>query len=703
MQSFRSELENPIVQQDILDLEQKIAKFKLGQIDEEKFRSLRLARGVYGQRQPGVQMIRIKIPFGKMTTDQLLRISDVSDRYSTGRLHTTTRQDIQIHYVSLDQTPELWAELEMSNVTLREACGNTVRNVTAAVDAGINPDEPFDVSPYAQAIFEYFLRNPISQEMGRKFKIAVSASEKDEAFTFMHDIGLIPKIKTVNGKEVRGFKVMLAGGLGAQGRVADVAYEFLEEEKTIPFIEACIRVFDRFGERSKRQKARIKFLLIDWGLEKFMEEVQKVLPSIANKTVAIDTTKVISLPNPNYKKAPEVVIENETEYNNWLRGNVVEQKQKGFYSVRIKLTNGDFYTDQARKLAELVKDYAADDIRVSVNQGLILKFVEKDSLKYVFSKLKEFGLAKIGFDGVADVTACPGTDTCNLGIADSVHTAQVIEEFIAEQYSELVFNNDIKIKISGCMNSCGQHSLASIGFHGSTLKVGNKILPALQVLIGGGPTGDGGGVIAEKVIKVPSKRVKQVIATILDDYNDKKSEGEYFHSYATRQEPMYFYNLLKPFADLTNINDEDYIDWGHDADYIKAIGIGECAGVVIDLVATLFLDVEEKLNIAEKTLQDGKYADAIYHSYSSMINAGKACLTSIGVATNTQAGVVSLVDENLVNAEVNALKINGSFADLVFEMNNHEPSKEFASQYYQNARAFYNTVLAFREEQLKAN
>ncbi len=236
MQSFRSELENPIVQQDILDLEQKIAKFKLGQIDEEKFRSLRLARGVYGQRQPGVQMIRIKIPFGKMTTDQLLRISDVSDRYSTGRLHTTTRQDIQIHYVSLDQTPELWAELEMSNVTLREACGNTVRNVTAAVDAGINPDEPFDVSPYAQAIFEYFLRNPVSQEMGRKFKIAVSASEKDEAFTFMHDIGLIPKIKTVNGKEVRGFKVMLAGGLGAQGRVADVAYEFLEEEKTIPFI-----------------------------------------------------------------------------------------------------------------------------------------------------------------------------------------------------------------------------------------------------------------------------------------------------------------------------------------------------------------------------------------------------------------------------------------------------------------------------------
>jgi len=703
MQSFRTEIENPIIQQDIIDLEQKIAKFKLGEIDEEKFRSLRLARGVYGQRQEGVQMIRIKIPFGKMSVKQLLRISDVSDEYSIGRLHTTTRQDIQIHYVSLDRTPQLWAELEKDSITLREACGNTVRNVTAAVDAGINPNEAFDVSPYAQGIFEYFLRNPICQEMGRKFKVALSASEADEAFTFMHDLGLIPKIKMVNGKEERGFKVMLAGGLGAQGRVADVAYEYLPEDQVIPFTEACLRIFDRHGERSKRQKARIKFLLADWGIEKFMAEVEKLMPSVTNKSVKFDTSTVSSLPNPKYAKAPEVTLVSEDEFNDWLIGNVTEQKQKGYFAVKLKLTNGDFYTDQARKLAALVSDYAADDMRISINQGLILKFVEKDSLRYVFQQLKEMGLGNIGFEGVADVTACPGTDTCNLGIADSVNTSREIEKFIAENYKELVFNNDIKIKISGCMNSCGQHSLASIGFHGSTLKAGGKVLPALQVLVGGGATGDGGGVISAKIIKVPSKRVKLVLSSILDDYYDKKTEGEYFHSYATRQEPRYFYNMLKPIADTSTVTDSDFIDWGHDEEYLKKIGIGECAGVVIDLVATLLLDVEEKLNTADSCLANNKFSDSIYHSYSSMVNAGKAALTTLGKATNTQSGIVSMVDDELIGVENSGLTLDGTFTELVFEMNNQDPTKEFATKYAQTARDFYKKVVDYREEQLKAN
>src|SRR5690606_31746467 len=223
MQSFRTELENPIVERDIIELEKKIRLFREGRIDEERFRSLRLARGVYGQRQQGVQMVRIKLPYGKVTGNQLLRIADVSDTYSTGRLHITTRQDIQIHHVSLDRTPQLWAELERDDVTLREACGNTVRNVTASATAGIDVNEPFDVSPYAHAVFQFFLRNPVCQEMGRKFKISFSASDSDSALSYIHDLGFIPKIQ--NGE--RGFKVMLGGGLGSQPRHADVLYEFL--------------------------------------------------------------------------------------------------------------------------------------------------------------------------------------------------------------------------------------------------------------------------------------------------------------------------------------------------------------------------------------------------------------------------------------------------------------------------------------------
>ena len=273
MQSFRTEIENPIVEKDIIELEKKIRQFKGGEMDEEKFRSLRLARGVYGQRQQGVQMIRIKLPYGKVTSNQLLRIADVSDEYSRGRLHITTRQDIQIHYVDLERTPELWAQLEKDQVTLREACGNTVRNVTASETAGIDVDEPFDVSPYAQAVFEYFLRNPIGQEMGRKFKVSFSASDADTGLSYMHDLGFIAKEK--NGE--RGFKVMLAGGLGSQPRHADELYSFLPTDKIIPLMEGVIRVFDRYGERKSRAKARMKFLLKDLGLDGFKELLEEEL------------------------------------------------------------------------------------------------------------------------------------------------------------------------------------------------------------------------------------------------------------------------------------------------------------------------------------------------------------------------------------------------------------------------------------------
>jgi sulfite reductase (ferredoxin) len=249
-----------IVEKDVIELGRKIAEFKEGLIPEDKFRALRLARGVYGQRQQGVQMIRIKLPYGRVTANQLRRIADVSDEYSTGRLHITTRQDIQIHYVSLDRTPQLWADLEKDDVTLREACGNTVRNVTASDLAGIDPEELFDVTPYADLVYRYFLRKPFGQELGRKIKIAFSSSDKDDALTFIHDFGFIPRIEN----EVKGFKVLVGGGLGAQPFLAKTAFEFLEAEKLIPFVEASIRVFDRHGERNSRNKARLKFLISTW-------------------------------------------------------------------------------------------------------------------------------------------------------------------------------------------------------------------------------------------------------------------------------------------------------------------------------------------------------------------------------------------------------------------------------------------------------
>ncbi len=362
MQSFRTEIEDPIVQKDIIDLEKKIALFRDGKIDDERFRSLRLARGVYGQRQEGVQMIRIKLPFGKVTSQQLHRICKVSDEYSTGRLHITTRQDIQIHYVSLDKTPELWAELEKDDVTLREACGNTVRNITASETAGIDPDEPFDVSPYAHAMFQFFLRNPVCQEMGRKFKIAFSSSDKDTALSYLHDLGFIPKI--VNGE--RGFKVMLGGGLGSQPQHAELLSEFIPVNQIIPTTEGVLRIFDRYGERAKRLKARMKFLIKDLGKDEFLRLVEEEKKALSYKTVEIDTNAFdVEIPTP-LLEVPKVTVEDTNAFEAWKKSNVIPQKQAGYVAIGIKVHLGDFYTDKARALADLIKNYAANELRFSL-------------------------------------------------------------------------------------------------------------------------------------------------------------------------------------------------------------------------------------------------------------------------------------------------------------------------------------------------
>ena len=703
MESFRSELENldnPVIAQDILELGQKIADFKGGSLDEEKFRSLRLARGVYGQRQAGVQMIRIKIPYGKMTTKQLRRLCIVSDEYSKGRLHTTTRQCIQIHYVNLDRTPQLWAELEKDQITIREACGNAVRNVTASIDAGINPDEAFDVSPYAHNIFEFFLRQPFGQELGRKFKISVSGAENDNAFSFMHDVGLIAKVKD----GVKGFKVMVGGGLGAQPKMAECAYEFIPANEVIPFIESCVRLFDRYGERSNRAKARLKYLLADWGIEGLKEKLDEMRLSLTNQKFEMteDVPRAYSGPNLNYKVAPKTTVEDEEAYNIWYKTNVKDQKQNGFKSVYIRLTSGDFFTNEARVLADLVDDYAGDDIRIGINQGLQLRYVKAESLAYIYSVLKSINMVKPGFDSTMDVTSCPGTTTCNLGISDSTFAAKEMEKFMAIKHPDLVFNNEIKIKISGCMNSCGQHSLAQIGFHGSTIRVKStkKVMPALQVLLGGGAVKDGLGRISDKIIKIPSKRALFGLDIILQEYQSNKKENESFNDYYDRTGKIHFYELLKPLADLSEVKNEEFVDWGSSDAFIKAIGTGECAGVVIDLVATLLMDVEEKIMLSKEALDQGLYPDSIHHSYSSMVNGAKALLTGYGIKNNQLNKVVTNFDDIAVNS--GDVKIEGSFNDLVYQIDKNMPSKEFAEKFLIDTRGFYDKLVALRKKQLES-
>ncbi len=694
MQSFRSELEdlnNPIVAHDIIDLEKKIRLFRDGTIDSDKFRSLRLVRGIYGQRQSGVQMIRIKLPFGRITTKQIRRIADISEEYASSNLHATTRQDIQIHFVSLDKTPELWAKLEKDQITTREACGNTVRNITASATAGIDPNELFDVSPYAYEMFQYFLRNPICQDMGRKIKIAFSNNEDDTAYTFIHDLGFIPKIE--NG--VRGFKVVIGGGLGAVPILALTAYEFLPEDKIIPFTESVLRVFDRYGERTRRMKARLKFLLDDLGLEKFMELVEEERTALKNHEYKIDQDISPDPILPESIPTEFVGAINEEKYQRWRDTNVISQRQENYFGVYVKLPLGNMSSKLAHTFADIVEAYASNEMRITINQGYLLRFVRPEALRHLYVALDKLALAEPGFDSVSDITACPGTESCALGISSSTGISLALEKVITEEYPDLIYNSDIKIKISGCPNSCGQHGLASIGLHGSTIKdkQGN-VLPALVVLLGGGKLKNGEGIISDKIIKLPSKRGPQVLRVLLNDYEANAADGEYYHDYFKRIGRNHFYQILKPLGDLTTIVQEDFIDWGEEHKFILFTAVGECAGVMIDLISTLLYESDEKLILAQEALDKDQYADSIYQSYTTLINTAKAMLLSKDIRPSTQHQVITDFQREFV--DTGAFTFSSDFREYILRINKNEPSFEFAALFLNDASTFVENAKAHR-------
>jgi sulfite reductase (ferredoxin) len=634
-------------------------------------------------------MVRIKLPYGKMTLRQLKRIADISDEYSTGNLHFTTRQDIQIHFVSLDRTPELWAKLEQEDITLREACGNTVRNVTASPETGIDPTETFDITPYADALFRYFLRNPICQDMGRKIKIAFSNSEADTALTYMHDLGFVPKL---NGTQ-RGFKIVVGGGLGAQPMLAQVAHEFLAEDQLIPYTEAVLRVFDRYGERNNRSKARLKFLIQKIGFDTFQELVTAEHIALKSKNFPIEVPAEDVIENPDF-----VAPSGEGQYGNWLETNTFAQKQKGFYGVWVRVPLGNMSSTVARDLISRLEGYIADDIRVSISQGLLLRSVKAQDLPYVYEVLASHKLAEVGANSVVDITACPGTDTCNLAISNSTDITLVLEEVVEQEFPALINQKNLRIKISGCMNSCGQHGMANIGFHGSSLKSGGRVLPALQVLLGGGTVGDGIGRVADKVLKVPSKRATDVLRYVLADFQNNATENELFNEYYDRQGEKYFYHLLKPLTDLASLTEDEFLDWGHTETFETAIGVGECAGVKIDLVATLLYEAAEKIAWAKESFLEHRYADAIYHGYSLYIQGAKALLLDKDVNCSTQHGVMAKFEEHL--SEAGLLPEGIGFKEAVLRINQNEPSQDFAKEYIHDAEAFLEKATAYRENSL---
>jgi sulfite reductase beta subunit-like hemoprotein len=564
-----------------------IDQFRRGELDPEIFKPIRLKHGVYGVRGSDTHMIRVKLPGGRVTAQQFTKLGDIAEKYASGMGHVTTRQDIQYHYVTIEDVPKVLRELENVGITTREACGNSVRNVTACPLAGICSKEAFDVGPHTLGLARHLLRNPKSQDLPRKFKISVSGCDTDCAMAAIHDIGLVGRKRIVNGREQHGFRLLAAGGLGSWPRPAMPIAEFVRVEDLPVWSEAIVEVFAQFGNRKDRNKARMKFVLADKGFEWFQNQI---LSRVAERGVNVEEALSFhpELPsnhngngNGHGKGLVQIAAlgadqgaDQEGKSDRWLQTNVWPQKQENLAAVWVKLESGAITTTQFYQLAELSLTLGDGTIRTSATQNVLLPNVPVENLKALHEGLVAAGLNAEGVHDIADVVSCPGAETCNLGITKSRNLAEVLRDRVQAITDEE--SRKIRIKISGCPNSCGQHHVADIGFHGMSRKVDGDQAPYYQLLIGGNGAHNSPG-FAKKLIPIHARRIPEAVDRIVNFYERERLEGETFTVFAQRKGVEGF----RPVVDhLTKLDPSDAslrYDWGEDTGFKLNVGQGECA------------------------------------------------------------------------------------------------------------------------------
>ena len=574
----------PVQETELKLFEENIQKLESGTLDSDDFRRFRLENGIYGIRgTTDEHMVRIKIKWGNMNADQLDVLADVAEAYATPKCgHVTTRQAIQMHHVKRRDVPAVLRKIAECGLTTREACGNTVRNVTACHYSGVSPDEVFDVRPYAQAIADYFLRNPLNQNLPRKFKFAFEGCPTDHARVAIHDFGAVAKIKKIDGKEVRGFQCYVGGGLGATPHAAQLIEDFTPEEMLIPTAEAVVRIFDRHGNRKDKARARIKFVVKDWGIEKMRQaifEERKIalltrsgrIPDFKINPHAYDET-------PPQVQLPAVAPEpKDANYSRWKETNVKRQKQAGYVTVVVRCQLGDIYVPQMRALADLSRRYNGGRIRTAITQNLVLQWVPEKALPLVYAELLKAGLAEANAERVADITRCPGADTCQIAITHSKGLAAALTPVFSNGLSTAEDLQDIKIKISGCFNSCGQHYIADIGFYGASKMVDGHDVPHYVMLLGG-YTQEGVAVFGKPTVQIPAKRVPDATKKLLQFYHDNHQPKEIFRAFVERVGLPKIKELLQEFTAIPKGDPKLYEDLGAEGVAFKMeLGRGECA------------------------------------------------------------------------------------------------------------------------------
>jgi sulfite reductase beta subunit-like hemoprotein len=579
----------PILQREYDDFKTEATKYLAGDTPEDEFIKFRLKQGVYGQRQPDVQMIRTKLPFGGITPEQMESFADVVEKYAPlGKGHVTTRQNIQMHHIPLPEAEKAIRELGEAGLSSREGCGNTVRNVTGDPWAGVAPDELFDLTAYAGAYVRYFVRHPTTQGMPRKIKTSFDGSPRDRAISGIHDIAFRARIKETDGHEVRGVEMLVGGGTSIMPRVAPALYDFVELDNGdyLKISEAVFRIFDRQEWlRVNRARARIKVFVDKFGIDELRNQVEEELKgdwvaerdfSIEHRLFLDDEREGAPAPPASYG-SPNGDI---SEFERFRAANVAPQKQEGFVTVEVKIVRGDLTPEQFRGLGQIMRDYAGGYARTTVQQNLVLRWVREESVYDVWRALCELDLGGAGSREIGDVVSCPGTDSCKLGITSSMGLNKAIEERIEQMNITDPLARQIHIKMSGCPNGCGQHHLGAIGFYGASIKVGEHTIPAYIPHVGG--VWEGGEVKFGQRLKLrlPSKRVPEAVERWVRHYEANRNDGEQWGAFVERVGNPELEGLVKELSlpvDFSLETMNTFIDWNRDVPFQVIRGEGECA------------------------------------------------------------------------------------------------------------------------------
>ncbi len=572
------------VRDDIEAFRKHAEDFLAQRITDDEFRGFRLRRGVYGQRQPGVHMVRTKIPGGQLLAHQIEKLADAADEFASGKGHFTTRQNMQFHFIPTRRAADLLHRLADARLTTREACYNTVRNVTGSPLAGLLENEVFDVRPYMQRVALAFLHNTLTDSMPRKFKICFSGSPEEDVALGIHDLGFLAQIR--DGK--RGFRLVAAGGLGPLPVESQLLDEFLPEERIVQRSEAVIRVFNRWGNRQNRNKARLKFVIRERGWDWFKEKVEEEYADIlANGGTPIP--EEVPEGFGGFQSQPQAPADGsllpvldtgvDAEYERWVRTNVRKQRQAGYRIVNIKTDQGNLVSSQMRLLAEIARTSGDGVIRVGIDQNLSLAYIPEYRLKQVYSLLRRHDLGEAGIGELDDPVTCPGAYSCNLALTKTMNLgaalSSAMKEYLRANPDEEI--SKLRIHASGCPNACGQHWTGDLGFYGNARKIGGREVPYYMMLLGGGTDGSGAARFGLAIQSLPARHVPIAAARVLDHYRENRQPGERFRDYVVRCKVQTFKELTADLVKPSDLSPEMYRDWGDDVDFSVQLGRGECA------------------------------------------------------------------------------------------------------------------------------